>query len=336
MYVKCVDVIVHQSSSNAPATATSITMRKLLVQSAQQIALHTGVSRWLARRQHARAILTLHGVGGPDMPLAGFERLMRRLARDYRIVSLPSMIDALRVGEPPDPRGEVALTFDDGLRNQFELAYPLLRELGLCATMFVCPDLIERGAWLWNHETRARWKRLEPQGQVELARDLGSSKHDAEGLVAWMKGLSLAAREAACQCVRNATPAFRATEREHAAYDMMRWEDVVQMGPDIVTIGSHTLTHPILPSLDDAALELEFRGSRQQLETRLQRAVPLFCYPNGSMDQRVRECASRHYEAAVSTEEALVRDLRDPWNIPRIPASSNVALCAWRLHRPQA
>jgi peptidoglycan/xylan/chitin deacetylase (PgdA/CDA1 family) len=49
------------------------------------------------------------------------------------------MVDSILASRPVGRDGELALTFDDGLRNQFELAYPALRRLGTPATFFVCP-----------------------------------------------------------------------------------------------------------------------------------------------------------------------------------------------------
>ena len=311
-------------------------MRQIVVRTVQRFALITGASVHMARRQQARRILTFHGVGGPDMPAPEFERLLVWLKQNFHVVSLGTLLESVREQRPVDPRGELALTFDDGLRNQFELAYPVLRRLEMSATMFVCPRLVDRQEWLWNHGMRARWRRLDTAARSRLAHELGTEMDDENPWIDWMKSLRMADRERACELVRQATASFRASPSEQAAYDMMRWEDIMEMDTALVTIGSHTLSHPILPQLDDASLEAELRDSRAELEQRLQRAVPLFCYPNGSTDVRVRACASRHYEAAVSTMEDLVRDDVDPWNIPRIPASPDLALCAWRLHRPQS
>lgn len=311
-------------------------MRHALTQTVQCAALATGVSRWLAGRQTARRVMMLHGVGDADMPLAEFERMLRWLSRNFRIVALADIVDGLRRGAAPDPRGELALTFDDGLRNQFRIAYPVLRRLGLHATIFVCPDLVEHQYWLWNHEVRARWQRLEQHQRLALAAEFGAAGSDVAAVVQRLKQLPLAARDASCQRLRGATPGFRATPQEQAAYDIMSWDEMRGMDPAVVTIGSHTLSHPILPLLDDQALEREVGESRLRLEDRLQRQVELFCYPNGSTDSRVRAAAARHYRAAVSTEEALAGPDTDLLAIPRIPSSANLALCAWRLHRPRA
>lgn len=309
----------------------------MLRQTIHDLALYSGASVWRARAQRARRILTLHGVGVDDMPLESFERLMRWLRSHARVVALPDLLSDLQAQRPPAAELEIALTFDDGMASQFLLAYPVLRELGLSATIFVCPQLIDERRWLWNHEVRARWQRLEARQQTALAQGLGANPHDANAVVARLKTLPEAARADFCARLRVDTPEFRPTRAESAAYDLMDWDQMRQMDPGLVTIGSHSLSHPILTTLTDEDLERELQGSRARLESQLDRSTPIFCYPNGSLDARVRDCAARHYDAAVSTAEALIgQQSADYWALPRIPVSADLGLSVWRLHSPQS
>jgi peptidoglycan/xylan/chitin deacetylase (PgdA/CDA1 family) len=312
-------------------------MRHLFRQVVQDAALVSGASACWARSQRARRILTLHGVGGKDMPLERFTRLMRWLRRHARVVPLGDMLASMRAGEPSGRELEVALTFDDGLANQFLLAYPVLRELGLSATIFACPQLIDEGRWLWTHETRARWQRLSTGSRREFAGEFAIPSQEIQSVVQWLKTLPSQSREHIFARLREATPDFRPERSESAAYDLISWEQMRQMDPACVTIGSHSMSHPILTTLDDQELERELRDSRSLLEARLERAVTTLCYPNGSVDARVRDCAAVHYEAALSTSEAFIpQGPVDYWSMPRIAVSPELALSVWRLHSPQS
>ena len=320
-----------------PFATHQILDRAVLRQTVHDLALYSGASTWRARSQRARRILTLHGVGGDDMPLHRFKQLMRWLRTHARIVPLPELLADLQSQRAPSQDLEIALTFDDGLANQFHAAYPVLREMNLSATIFVCPQLIDERRWLWNHEARARWKRLGAEVQTALARDLGTDGRDANLVVARMKELPDAARAELCVRLRAATSDFRPEPAESAAHDLMDWEQIKRMDPALITIGSHSLSHPILTTLPDGDLERELRDSRAELESRLDRSTPIFCYPNGSMDARVRYHTSRYYDAAVSTAEALIETKPiDLWALPRIPVSSHLGLSVWRLHSPQS
>src|SRR6058998_1097916 len=93
--------------------------------------------------------------GTPQRVARDLERQLRYVARRRDVVPLAELAAD---PERPGKRGRkrAALTFDDGLRSNVTVAYPILEKLGLPATFFVCPGLIGRGEWLWNHEARQR------------------------------------------------------------------------------------------------------------------------------------------------------------------------------------
>ena len=301
-----------------------------------RIALASGLSAGLAARRNVRRILMLHGIDDVEMPAADFEQGIAWLARRFRIVPLGEMVDAIAAGRPADARGELALTFDDGLRNQFELAYPVLRRLGAPATFFVCPDLIEQRRWIWTQEARSRLQTLTPAARAEFALASGPSISEVEPLMTRLKTQPIAERLRQEAALRAITPEFAPTEATRRRFDPLSWEELGRIDPSVVTIGSHTLTHPILPSIGDEALEREIVDSRRVLEQRLGRTVDLFCYPNGSLDPRVRAVVARTYRAAVTTEYGFVGARPDLHGLRRIPATPRLPLLAWRMHRPTA
>jgi peptidoglycan/xylan/chitin deacetylase (PgdA/CDA1 family) len=69
-----------------------------------------------------------------------------------------------------------------------------------------------------------------------------------------------------------------------------------------VKIESHTVTHPILTGIPEPQLEYELRRSKDRLEELLDRRINHFCYPNGDLDQKIRESVKdAGYISAVST-----------------------------------
>jgi peptidoglycan/xylan/chitin deacetylase (PgdA/CDA1 family) len=276
-----------------------------------------------------------HGVSGKDAGL--FSNQLSYLSRNFRIVSLADMLEKITQNGQA-AADEIVLTFDDGLRNNLSVVYPLLQKFNAPATMFVCPALISCGKWLWNHEARCRLLTLGPERLKELSRHLSAPCDSVEGLIEWMKTLSLQGRRRAEEFIAVASRRFSASYNEHAAYDLMSWEELQSLDPELVTIGSHSFSHPILTTLQDDQLDFELRESRRQLEEKLGRPVPYFCYPNGSLDTRVHGLVQKYYEAAVSTESGIVgrNQSADRHQLPRIPTANSTALLAWRLHRPGA
>jgi peptidoglycan/xylan/chitin deacetylase (PgdA/CDA1 family) len=291
------------------------------------LAYWLGLAGSAQRLNDCARILMFHGT--PRNRARSFERVLLYLKRQFDVVPLGSLIDA--IDSPTAPlRRKVVLTFDDGLRNNVEVAYPILARLGLPATFFVCPGLIERGQWLWNQEARQRLLRL--PSLEGIAGETGGPA-EVEAFVGWMKGLDLSSRNKVESLVRAATPAFAPTAEERQEFDLAGWDELRRLDPRIVTIGSHTLSHPILTSLEPQEMETEVAQSRRLLQTRLRRTVDLFAYPNGDLNPAVHECVRRHYRGAVSVDAGWVGSLCDPHLLPRVSGAWSALKLAKTLHR---
>ena len=287
-----------------------------------------GVAGASERGLDCARILMFHGT---PRRLAGvFEREMRFLKRQFDVVPLAALVSGLHSG--PALKRKVALTFDDGLRNNVEVAYPILAKLGLPATFFVCPELIERKRWLWNHEARQRLKCMADARRRRLAMGIGAPT-DIEGFIDFMKDLDVGSREKLEERVRAASPHYKPTAEEHEDFDLAGWEELARLDPAIVTIGSHTLTHPILPTLLLPDAENEVVQSRRAIESRLQREASLFAYPNGDYSPEVHEYVRRTYQAAVTTAPSWVEAGCDPHLLPRASAPWSTVRLAWNMHR---
>jgi len=155
-------------------------------------------------------------------------------------------------------------------------------------------------------------------------------------LVDTIKPLDLPTRQATESGLRRATAQLLPGTAEHEAYDLAGWDELRALDPRVVTLGSHTLTHPILPTLPRDALEAEVAGSRALLEERLQRPVDFFCYPDGAADGRVVDCARRHYRAAVGNGAGALRHGTDRHRLPRLHLPGGALQLASRLHAAAA
>ena len=283
-----------------------------------------------AQRNDGRArILMLHGT--PRRRARQLERLLEYVRRHFQVVPLSAIV-ADSAARDVRFRRQVALTFDDGLASNVEVAYPILRRLGLTATFFVCPGLVDTGRWLWNHEARERLRQLSAAALRELALQLGAPAQ-VEGLVDWLKRQPLAARRGAESLIRAATPRFSPSASQRHEFDIAGWEALRSLDPSVVTIGAHTLTHPILTTLPTAEAEREVRGSQGELEARLKRPVRLFAYPNGDVNGTVHGIVRGHFDAAVSVNEGYVEPGCDPHMLPRVAFPWSGLRLARALHR---
>lgn len=298
------------------------------------------VSGYSVRKAHAAPVgrvLMLHAVGPAALAGHRLDALLAWLERNFLVLPLGELLDRVH-----GPRGfsgrEVALTFDDGQRCHAETVAPLLLQRRLPATFFVCPQLIASGRWIWNLEARLRLRSLSSADRREAlaagAAPAGVSAAAPEAAIAWLKTLTPEPREAALAAIRAATRAWEPSPAEQELWAPMSLEALRRLDPSMIEIGSHTLTHPILPTLGDAQLEREVGESRVQLEQWLGRPVTAFCFPNGAQDERVRAAAARHYRVAVTTEPGhLARDA-DLHRVPRVGVEGSLSATAWRMLRP--
>jgi peptidoglycan/xylan/chitin deacetylase (PgdA/CDA1 family) len=261
------------------------------------------------RRASPARILMFHGT--PRRQARELESQLRYLARNFEIRKL----DEVSEGKA----GAISLTFDDGLRNNVAVAYPILKRLGLPATFFVCPKLVDERRWLWTHEMRARLNRL------------GVKPEAVESLMTRIKAMDPDTRAAVERRIEDETPDFAPTPEEREEYELASWEELRALDPELVAIGSHTMTHPVLSTLTHEQAELEIRDSRAVLERRLGRKVELFCYPNGAAGGNVLALARATYRVAVTTAPGAVRPGTDPLLLPRLAAPRGLLRLAWQV-----
>lgn len=288
-----------------------------------------------ALSQRRPRILIYHAVDhefGPS--LSEFERQLSLLKKCFDLVGLGEFLSRRASGTLSGY--EVVLTFDDGTQNHFSTVYPALKRHAAPATFFVCPMLVETGRWIWNLELRARLASMAPQERRELAAESGLATEQTNDLVEWAKSLAPRERVRFEENVRRYSSGWKPTSRQNDRCAPLTWSQLCSMDPSLVTIGSHSSTHPILTTVQPAEAEAEIKESRTMLEAKLQRSVDCLCYPNGAHNPHSVELARQHYRAAVTTRVGLVAKDDSDHLLPRNSAGAqdDFSTFLWRLHRP--
>jgi peptidoglycan/xylan/chitin deacetylase (PgdA/CDA1 family) len=257
----------------------------------------TGADRWgRGLAQGAGVILTLHHVrpARPD----GFQpnRLLEITpefldatlslikAEGYDLVSLDEAV--MRLASPRRGRFFVALTFDDGYRDNLDHAWPVLAKHGAPWTLFVTTGFADRTARLWWLELEEAIRAL-PRVEVSLpdGRFSARSESDAEKQRAF-DGLYWRLRKQPEAILLSAISRLAAqagvepsalVERECLPWETLR----ALSGAPGVSIGAHTHTHPMLAKHDAGFAEEEIAGSRARIEAEFGIPVRHFAYPVG-------------------------------------------------------
>lgn len=224
---------------------------------------------------------------GPE----AFEAQLATLARHAEVIG-PD--DAERFAREGRPGRRVLLTFDDGYRDNYEVAYPLLRRHGLAATFFPATSFIDGAgaawwdelAWMVHHATR---ERIPAEGPFPHALALGPEQNaTVASLTARYKELAAAETEPFLAAVATATGAGRCGE-EACRELWMTWEMLRELRAAGMQIGGHTVTHPILARLPLERQRDEIDGCAERLEAELGQPMNWFAYPVGARDSFTAE-----------------------------------------------
>ena len=245
-----------------------------------------------------------------------FRRQMELVRENYEALPLDEAVAMLR-GERSAKRPALAITFDDGYRDFHGLAWPILRELGLPATVFVPTAYIGSGRMLdhdrfYRHVTKANSRGLSlrvPLVKAGLSAGTVSAvcaEVDSSRVYSHLSSLPFALRER----VLDSLDEFMCEPREEEpiGLSLLDWEMAREMAGAGVSFGAHTDNHVILPLEDEQTIEREILRSKQTLEEELGRPVRHFAYPTGRYNAAVRNAvASAGFEAAVTTDRRLNR-----------------------------
>jgi peptidoglycan/xylan/chitin deacetylase (PgdA/CDA1 family) len=300
-----------------------------------------GAVRVARALQRSRAVvLTYHGVLNGDaeydylnhnfIAAEAFDAQMRYLCRHYRPIALRELVDAYRQGRRP-PDGSVAVTFDDGFANNFSVAFPILERHSVPFTVFVTTGLLDTpGAMLWTERAkRSLFLYQERSISLELGGatttfDLSSSGARADtskAVVQRLKRMQPAARNQALDYLEQVCGSRPVQEHERERYEFLTWAQAREMASAGVEIGSHTVSHPILTTLDAGTLRDELVESKRRVEDALGRECLSFAYPNGSpADFGPREKAALReygYLCGLSLNGSL-NDRPDLYEVDRI------------------
>ena len=216
---------------------------------------------------------------------------VRFFAQNYECSTFHDAVER-HVAGTPSARPRLAITFDDGQLDNAEHAAGVLARHSVAATFFIPVDGVERGECLWHDRLAFSWRRLTTeQAPVadELARTyalgpaaLVAGSAGARSAVAATKRLDAALCQQLTNAVTKACP-----ERPPAWARLMTAAEVRGLAARGHEIGSHSMSHSILPNCTDLAIEREVQDSKRSLEAMLEgRSVTSFCYPNGDYDDR--------------------------------------------------
>lgn len=233
------------------------------------------------------------------MPRTSFEAQLDYLAEHARVLTVAAALRELRAN-PQSAKPMVCLTFDDGYVDNVEIAAPLLEARGLRGTFFITAGAVQARTPLWYDRAAELWSLVGPRKVNELAHQLSADPaptlRDRESWIEWLKVIP---NEQRSEMIRLLEAAGGDTV---SPCPLMTADQVRRLASQGHEIGSHTLSHPILTTMDADERRAEVNGAKSLLEEWTGTKVSGFCYPNGDYDASVaRQLCDAGHEYACTT-----------------------------------
>ncbi len=302
--------------------------------------------RWGRVRKAKYLVLTYHRVGTEGVPLYStlprqiFAQQMAYVARHFRVISIQQMVDEL--SDPAGTGQAVAITFDDGSQGTFTEAYPVLRQLGLPAMVYLTAGAVESGEILWYDQIFLRFQRADPTLHLVLhvprtyrLRTFEERMDTATEVVRYLRTLPDDERQRWCKEFEAVVP----LQKQDLFGAMMTWEQTRTMQRNGISIGAHTMTHPVVSRLGSDSLKEELKRSKTLIEDRLQCAVEHFAFPFGKEDEcgdeAVRILRGLDYQTAMTSITGVNEPGTDLLRLRRLGVGNSCSLAyfALQLHR---
>ena len=265
-------------------------------------------------------VLDKHDFLRPSDPdIQRFDRQMKWVKNFFNVLDLADAVAMLAANNLPERA--LCITFDDGYKDNYQNAFPVLKKHGLAATFFIATGFLDNGI-MWNDTVI---ESLRNTGKEELdLRDYGlscfninnSKPESLDKIINELKYLSFDERKK----LVSELPDLLSVSKPDGL--MMTEKEVKELFQGGMGIGGHTVNHPILNKINAQQAMQELKSGKQTLEKIINERITLFAYPNGKPEQdyqreHVDMVRQAGFDAAVTTAWGVATKESDFYQLPR-------------------
>jgi peptidoglycan/xylan/chitin deacetylase (PgdA/CDA1 family) len=274
---------------------------------------------------------------------ASFEAHMETLAKNFSPVTVEDVAQFAKSGQKLPPHA-VAVTFDDGFADNYEVALPILSRYGIPATFYIMVDAVENGMLPWycrlrfafNTTKKPQWSDSERNRTYGLA---SPEQRKAALTAAWEIGARLtgAVQQEFIGRVEKALEIEPGFVNAHAPHGfMLDWDQVRGLKKAGHTIGAHTLSHPNVAQVSADEARSEIAGSKKRLEKEIGEPIEHFSYPHPALNpqwskQTLEITREAGFKSAALTTCGPVRKGDEPLALKRIYTPADLNQFTWNL-----
>lgn len=256
-----------------------------------------------------------------DIDTNNFLWQMKIIKDHFNVLEFNEAIACLISGKLP--QRSLVITFDDGYADNYNIAYPILSSLNIPATFFIASGYLNGGI-MWNdiiiesiNSTSQEYLSLIDTNLGEYSFNSPSQKYEViSTLISKIKYMAPEKRSNIAYSIAeklNYTPPKNL---------MMSDNQIHEMSANGMTIGGHTMTHPILTEVSDKTAYKEISDGKLYLENVINKPVKCFAFPNGKPEKdykysHVKMVQDIGFDASVSTSYGVSNIKTDIYQLPR-------------------
>lgn len=255
------------------------------------------VERWYSNKRTRSShfarrfqILGYHKVSSEEHPFFPpvtpeiFDQQMKFLNNCYQVMSLQDLVARTLRGDIPERA--VAITFDDGYRDNYDHAFPILKKYKFPATIFVATGAIGTSDLIWHDRVFDAFRfatvdraRLADAAVPELIFETAESRERSlRATILRARKLHGAGRQ---EFIDDIESKLRPNLIGSVRQQMLTWDQIREMHDAGIEFGSHTVSHTIMSNVPESQMIEELRDSKDVLSQQLGTPISSFAYPNG-------------------------------------------------------
>jgi peptidoglycan/xylan/chitin deacetylase (PgdA/CDA1 family) len=272
-----------------------------------------------------------------------FDAQMQYILARYRVIPLSRLADMVSKRSTLED-GLCAVTFDDGWRDNYTHAFPIIKQHKVPCTIFLANNFIDGSQWFWESRLkyvlghivqRFRDGRVDAADGQVVRQTL--ARHNAavvleQPLPELRRFLTALVNKLRAHSPREVSMVIAELEELlrlptlHEPRRFLNWDEIREMEAAGIDFGVHTMSHLNLERCDLDTAGAEIKESKSVTARSLKRAVPLFAYPFGKSTQAVRRLvADAGFTGGFTTRLGFVKGDSDPFQLNRIDIHESVA-----------
>ena len=273
---------------------------------------------------------------GKHLDFKIFRTQVAYLKKYYNVISLGQLIEHYTSGTRI-PNNSVVITIDDGYESNYTLAYPILKEFDVPATISLTTNFIDNKELQWVDRVEYAINMTKSHSlKLEVGNDILSfNLRDDNSKMACHKKIRLKLKSVPQELIPEIIESLEHSlgqkltvgENTPDIYRPLEWHEVLEMiKSGIISIGSHTCTHVIMTLCRPENMKAQLSLSKQLIEKKTGLNCRLFCYPNGAagyFDGRTKNLLKElGYSCGLTTIDGMNDKHSDVFELKRIAAGS--------------